>query len=207
MGVAVSLIIQPVKIWFVASDEDRVSNKLVKHSCTKCVKHIKYICVIFYRCLLWRHLDRVQVRAVSDGLQRRRHQIRMQDPEAKVWLKPLFPGRAVHWHGPGVPMRTLSFWIHRGRYPERMHPREEWLLHPALLPRGQMWGGCRPGALWTLPPRWVHIQQTQNICVTFIQCWYNVEEIGSTLYKCYTNVLCLLGSGRCTVSTARVRTV
>ena len=28
-------------------------------------------------------------------------------------------------------------------------------------------------------------QQTQNICITFIQCW--------TLYKCYTNVLCLLG--------------
>ena len=25
----------------------------------------------------------------------------------------------------------------------------------------------------------------------FIQCWTNVEDVGPTLYKCYTNVLCL----------------
>ena len=37
-------------------------------------------------------------------------------------------------------------------------------------------------------------QQTQNICITFIQCWTNVEDVGPTLYKCYTNVLCLLGT-------------
>ena len=37
------------------------------------------------------------------------------------------------------------------------------------------------------------IQQTQNICITFVQCWTNVEDVGLTLYKCYTNVLCLLG--------------
>ena len=36
-------------------------------------------------------------------------------------------------------------------------------------------------------------QQTQDICVTFVQCWTNVEDVGPTLYKCYTNVLCLLG--------------
>ena len=36
-------------------------------------------------------------------------------------------------------------------------------------------------------------QQTQNICITFIQCWTNVEDVGPTLYKCYTNVLSLLG--------------
>ena len=35
--------------------------------------------------------------------------------------------------------------------------------------------------------------QTQNICITFVQCWSNVEDVGPTLYKCYTNVLCLLG--------------
>ena len=35
-------------------------------------------------------------------------------------------------------------------------------------------------------------QQTQNICITFVQCRTNVEDVGSTLYKCYTNVLCLL---------------
>ena len=26
----------------------------------------------------------------------------------------------------------------------------------------------------------------------FMQCWNNVEDVGPTLYKCYTNVLCLL---------------
>ena len=35
-------------------------------------------------------------------------------------------------------------------------------------------------------------QQTQNICITFIQCWTNVEDVGPTLHKCYTNALCLL---------------
>ena len=28
-------------------------------------------------------------------------------------------------------------------------------------------------------------QHTQNICITFIQCWTNVEDVGPTLYKCY----------------------
>ena len=27
----------------------------------------------------------------------------------------------------------------------------------------------------------------------FVQCWTNVEDVGPTLNKCYTNVLCLLG--------------
>ena len=27
----------------------------------------------------------------------------------------------------------------------------------------------------------------------FVQCWTNVENVGPTLYKCYTDVLCLLG--------------
>ena len=27
----------------------------------------------------------------------------------------------------------------------------------------------------------------------FIQCWINVEDVGPALYKCYANVLCLLG--------------
>ena len=35
-------------------------------------------------------------------------------------------------------------------------------------------------------------QQTQNICLTFIQRRPNVFDVGPTLYKCYTNVLCLL---------------
>ena len=36
-------------------------------------------------------------------------------------------------------------------------------------------------------------QQTQNICIAFVQCWTKVDDVGPTLYKCYTNVLCLLG--------------
>ena len=33
-------------------------------------------------------------------------------------------------------------------------------------------------------------QQAQNICIPFIQRWTNVEDVGTTLYKCYTNGLC-----------------
>ena len=36
-------------------------------------------------------------------------------------------------------------------------------------------------------------QQTQNICITFIQRRTNVFDVGPTLYKCYTNGLCLPG--------------
>ena len=34
---------------------------------------------------------------------------------------------------------------------------------------------------------------TYNICITIIQCWRNVKDVGQTLYKCYTNVVCLVG--------------
>ena len=27
------------------------------------------------------------------------------------------------------------------------------------------------------------IRQTQNMCITFVQCWTNVEDVGPTLYK------------------------
>ena len=37
-------------------------------------------------------------------------------------------------------------------------------------------------------------QETENICITFVQRRANVEDVGSTLYKCYINVLYLLGS-------------
>ena len=38
------------------------------------------------------------------------------------------------------------------------------------------------------------IWKTQNIRITFIQRRPNVFDVGPTLYKCYANVLCLLGS-------------
>ena len=43
---------------------------------------------------------------------------------------------------------------------------------------------------WT---RSINTQQTQNICITFIQCRPKVFDVGPTLYKCYTNVLCVTG--------------
>ena len=39
----------------------------------------------------------------------------------------------------------------------------------------------------------VSSQQTQNISITCIQRRLNVFDVGPTLYKCYKNVLCLLG--------------
>ena len=36
-------------------------------------------------------------------------------------------------------------------------------------------------------------QKTQNICITILQFWSNVENVGPTMYKCYTNILCSLG--------------
>ena len=36
-------------------------------------------------------------------------------------------------------------------------------------------------------------QRAQNICITFAQRRANVFDVGPTLYKCYTNVLCLQG--------------
>ena len=35
-------------------------------------------------------------------------------------------------------------------------------------------------------------QRAQSICVAFVQCWTNVENVGPTLQKCCTRVLCLL---------------
>ena len=39
-----------------------------------------------------------------------------------------------------------------------------------------------------------YTQQTQSICITFVQRRPNVFDVGPTLYKCHTNVLFLLGT-------------
>ena len=66
-----------------------------------------------------------------------------------------------------------------------------WIFDPAQTPvRTWVIDWCRaryPDAISE------QSQKTQNICITFIQCWTNVEDVGPTLYKCYTNVLCLSG--------------
>ena len=36
-------------------------------------------------------------------------------------------------------------------------------------------------------------QLPQTICITFVQRRPNVFDVSPSLYKCYTNVLCLLG--------------
>ena len=40
----------------------------------------------------------------------------------------------------------------------------------------------------------MNISQTQNICISFVQRRPNVFDDGPTLYKCYTNVSCLLNT-------------
>ena len=40
--------------------------------------------------------------------------------------------------------------------------------------------------------RFLVSQQTQNLCITFVQCGTNVKDVGPTLCKCYIDVLCFL---------------
>ena len=47
-------------------------------------------------------------------------------------------------------------------------------------------GNCLTPSLYWHPVNTKHLYD-------FMQCWTNVEDVGPTLYKCYTNVLCLLG--------------
>ena len=67
-----------------------------------------------------------------------------------------------------------------------------------LVHRLRRWPNIKPtlGKLTLFacqPCRCAYIsQQTQNICVAFIQRPPNVFDVGPTLYKCYTTVLCLM---------------
>ena len=65
----------------------------------------------------------------------------------------------------------------------------------AILCAPPVFTGCASGSSPPSPSIYdiVYTQWTQNICITFIQCWTNVEDVGPTLYKCYTNVFCSLG--------------
>ena len=73
------------------------------------------------------------------------------------------------------------------------HPQEVLLAQFSLYVHK---GGLKPDSFHfhfiCLTLEFIHSQQTQIICITFMQCWTNVEDVGPTLYKCYTNVLCLL---------------
>ena len=55
---------------------------------------------------------------------------------------------------------------------------------------------CITAGIWKLlDPKslYCHSVSTKH---DFMQCWTNVENVGPTLCKCYTNVLCLLGCRR-----------
>ena len=57
---------------------------------------------------------------------------------------------------------------------------------------------CITAGIWKLlDPKslYWHSVNTKHL-YDFMQCWINVENVGPTLYKCYTNVLCLLGCRR-----------
>ena len=60
-----------------------------------------------------------------------------------------------------------------------------------------LYGACYDDMLFVMRSQKVvkqkQTQQTQNICITFVQRRPNVFDVGPTLYKYYTNVLCLLG--------------
>ena len=40
-------------------------------------------------------------------------------------------------------------------------------------------------------------QKTKNIYITCIRCWTNVEDVGPTLYRCYTK--CFVFAGLCSI--------
>ena len=52
---------------------------------------------------------------------------------------------------------------------------------------------CETPTIITNPQCTSVVPCKQNImCITFLQCRTNVEDVGPTLYRCYTNVICLL---------------
>ena len=85
----------------------------------------------------------------------------------------------LHW--PTVTRREQTPWA-AGTTRLTWRPAKCWLRHSSR------WTEYSPVSTAILM-----CQQTQSICVTFIQCRSNVKDVGPTLYKCYTTVLCLLG--------------
>ena len=68
------------------------------------------------------------------------------------------------------------------------HPQEVLLAQFSLYVHK---GGLKPDSFHFILPT----QQTQTICKTFIEPRPIVFDAGSTLYRCFRNILCLLGSG------------
>ena len=90
--------------------------------------------------------------------------------------------------------------------------QQRWLyVRPTSQMLSQSWGTVKTLGLFTSGSPWTRInqgmttisacvlygvglpQQTQNICITYVQRRPNICDVGPTLCKCYTDVLCLLG--------------
>ena len=88
--------------------------------------------------------------------------------------------------------RIVTAWLLQIRACVKFHEnwfRIDWEICEIYSPR-LMW-------FWLLYSvytiHWRGTQHTQNICITCMQRRPNVFDVGPTLYKCYINILCLLG--------------
>ena len=117
------------------------------------------------------------------------------------------------------PKQTLSFFLHGVKYNLKTAATMllvDWCHCCFFLPEGCEWNAITAAYGWRLCSyaidcRNVYLtftretQQTQTIFITFVQCWNNVEDVWSKLYKCYnTIVLCLPGSSYIQVHTRRL---
>ena len=83
-----------------------------------------------------------------------------------------------------ISFKNIETQYQQTRYTETMlFQRWPTIFHAAPTLKQHCFNVCWDGAS----------QQIQNICITFIPRRPNVSDVDPTLYKCYTNVLCLLG--------------
>ena len=78
--------------------------------------------------------------------------------------------------------------------------RHLWVSNSKLLSLDPTWSlGCKQTDCITgvisklVDPKPILTPVNAKHLYDFIQCWANVEDVGPTMYKCYTNMLCLLG--------------
>ena len=123
------------------------------------------------------------------------------------------------WEGVGPLAETMIFFLHPYyRYMKKNGLAFLLILHSVILQFYNVTGfkyalprcnaECRfrwernifsmklcPSSRWSCSSKrstLINTIQSQH-CITLVQRWTNVFDVGTTLYKCYTNVLCLLG--------------
>ena len=97
------------------------------------------------------------------------------------WAVSVETWRVVTERERGWPERHLYMWRMSWPLPLLGH----WLANKLTVLLRGCWNCLIPSLFW-------HPVNTKHL-YDFMQCWTNVEDVGPTLYKCYTNVLCLLG--------------